>query len=83
MAGVLIDKAMLLIPKPPLSEKQKQEYFDVAIRNALAHGLTSVHDAKASPEMIDFFRRQVDFPCAIIAVCSEYNTESQRKENFR
>ena len=53
----MVDNAMLLIPKPPRSESQMQEYFDLAMKDALAYGLTSIHDADASPEMIHFIKK--------------------------
>lgn len=48
---------MSLIPKPPLSERMAREYFDVTMRDAVAHGLTSIHDADSQPEAISLFRK--------------------------
>jgi hypothetical protein len=55
--GIMVDNAMNLIPNPPLSERMVQEYFDVAIKDALAHGLTSIHDADTKPEAISLFKK--------------------------
>lgn len=57
IAGVMVDNAMTLIPNPPRSGSVMREYFDLAMKDALAHGLTSIHDAMSSPEMISFFKK--------------------------
>jgi hypothetical protein len=48
---------MILIPRPPLSERRAREYFDVTMKDALAHGLTSIHDADSQPEAIYLFKK--------------------------
>jgi len=55
--GIMVDNAMTLIPKPPWSDRQMKEYFDLTMKDALAHGLTSIHDADSSPRVISFFKR--------------------------
>jgi hypothetical protein len=55
--GVMVDNAMNLIPRPSLSESRAREYFDLTMKDALAHGLTSIHDADSSPEAISLFRK--------------------------
>ncbi|TFY78421.1 hypothetical protein EWM64_g5591 [Hericium alpestre] len=56
-AGVFVDNAMALVPIPPWTEAQMAEYFDIAMRDALSVGLTSIHDAWSSPEAIQFFKK--------------------------
>ncbi|KII83661.1 hypothetical protein PLICRDRAFT_180263 [Plicaturopsis crispa FD-325 SS-3] len=55
--GLFVDNAMQLIPKPAWSEAQMREYFDLAMRDAVKHGLTSIHDAGSSPEGIHFIKK--------------------------
>jgi len=55
--GIFVDNAMSLIPKPPRSERQMLEYFSTTVQEALAHGLTSIHDAAVYPPMIAFFKK--------------------------
>lgn len=55
----MVDNAMDLIPKPPRSEAIMHEYFDLTMKDGLAYGLTSIHDAMSTPEMISFFKKYV------------------------
>jgi predicted amidohydrolase YtcJ len=55
--GIMVDNAMDLIPKPPMSEESARDYFDVAMEDALAHGLTSIHDADSRPEAVSLFKK--------------------------
>ncbi|KIM90063.1 hypothetical protein PILCRDRAFT_2295 [Piloderma croceum F 1598] len=55
--GVMVDNAISLIPRPPLSESRAREYFDLTMKDALAHGLTSIHDADSSPEALSLFKK--------------------------
>ncbi|KIJ60432.1 hypothetical protein HYDPIDRAFT_189993 [Hydnomerulius pinastri MD-312] len=55
--GVFIDNAMALIPIPPPTKAQLLEYFDRAVRDAHAVGLTSIHDAATEPHMIEFYQQ--------------------------
>jgi hypothetical protein len=50
---------MDLIPTPPWSHEKMREYFNLAMTDALAHGLTSIHDAGSTADSIEFFRKQV------------------------
>ena len=59
---MFIDNAMSLIPRPPWSERQIEDYFHITMKDALAHGLTSIHDAESSPGMIDLYKRYVCVP---------------------
>ncbi|KAH7924458.1 hypothetical protein BV22DRAFT_1013302 [Leucogyrophana mollusca] len=58
--GILIDNAMLLIPAPPASKAQVLEYINRTITDALAVGLTSIHDAEATPRMIAGFKEYAE-----------------------
>ncbi|KAG6335056.1 hypothetical protein ID866_4034 [Astraeus odoratus] len=58
--GIFVDNAMLLIPLPPPSEIQMSHYFDRAAKDALAVGLTSIHDAATELHAIDFYRRYAE-----------------------
>ena len=58
-AGVLVDSAMALIPVPPPSEAQMTEQLARAVRDALAVGLTSVHDAAVNGRMLSVFKKSV------------------------
>lgn len=60
--GVLVDAAMALIPVPPPSEAQMTEQLERAVRDALAAGLTSVHDAAVSNRMLAVFKKSVSHP---------------------
>jgi len=59
-AGIFVDNAMDLVPIPEWSETQTTEYFETAVRDALRVGLTSIHDASSTPDMIAFFKRCVN-----------------------
>jgi hypothetical protein len=56
-AGVFVDNAMALVPIPPWTEAQVKDYFDRAMKDALQHGLTSIHDAATRPDVIKFFMK--------------------------
>ncbi|KAJ7779933.1 amidohydrolase family-domain-containing protein [Mycena metata] len=56
--GVLLDNAQELLKTPPLTEDDLVQRFTVAVNDALAYGLTSVHDAGLDPASLDFFARQ-------------------------
>ncbi|EGN99525.1 hypothetical protein SERLA73DRAFT_179580 [Serpula lacrymans var. lacrymans S7.3] len=57
--GVLLDNAQELIQKPPLTEDDLLKRFAATVKDALANGLTSVHDAGLNPLSLAFFKRQV------------------------
>lgn len=50
---------MALIPVPPPSEAQMTEQLARAVRDALAVGLTSVHDAAVNGRMLAVFKKSV------------------------
>ncbi|KAI0255480.1 amidohydrolase 3 [Lactifluus subvellereus] len=60
--GVFVDTAMDLIEnlRPAPTEVETFESFEVAMRDALRVGLTSIHDAASLPNEIAFFRRMAD-----------------------
>jgi len=55
--GIMVDNAMDLVPRPPWTEHQMQEYFTLTMKDALGHGLTSIHDADSQPDAISLFKR--------------------------
>ncbi|KAF7334584.1 Amidohydro-3 domain-containing protein [Mycena venus] len=56
--GMLLDNAQELLKIPPLTEEDLRARFTAAVNDALAYGLTSVHDAGLDPASLDFFIRQ-------------------------
>jgi hypothetical protein len=57
--GIFVDNAKNLIPSPALTFETMKRYFTSTMKDALAHGLTSIHDAGAPPEQIRFFKECV------------------------
>ncbi|KAG2068318.1 hypothetical protein BDR04DRAFT_1232852 [Suillus decipiens] len=55
--GIFVDNAMDLIPSQPFNEDRAMEYFTRASSDALAVGLTGVHDAFSVPEEIQFYKK--------------------------
>ncbi|KAG6844297.1 hypothetical protein H0H87_008078 [Tephrocybe sp. NHM501043] len=58
--GVFVDNAMALIPTPEWTEERTNQFFQTTMKDALAHGLTSIHDAMSSPEQIQFFKKKAE-----------------------
>ncbi|KAF7367692.1 Amidohydro-3 domain-containing protein [Mycena sanguinolenta] len=56
--GMLLDNAQELLDIPPLTEHDLMQRFTTAVTDALAYGLTSVHDANLNPALLAFFSRQ-------------------------
>ncbi|KAG8864034.1 hypothetical protein FRB96_006907 [Tulasnella sp. 330] len=56
--GIFVDNAMALVDqkRPPWTEKQMLHFFNGAVQDALAHGLTFIHDAMSSFPAINFFQ---------------------------
>lgn len=50
---------MSLVPIPKWSEWQMRDYAERTVKDALAVGLTSVHDAATSLQEFDLFKRYV------------------------
>lgn len=48
---------MSLIPSRPFDEARAMEFFTRTVTDALAVGLTSVHDAMSLPEEINFYKK--------------------------
>jgi hypothetical protein len=48
---------MALIHEPPWTEEQMKEFFEKTMKDAVAHGLTSIHDADSSPKMIAYSKK--------------------------
>lgn len=56
--GVFIDNAMDLVAAPQPTDEQMEEWAKLAMKDALAVGLTSVHDASSMEQgMVDVFKR--------------------------
>jgi len=55
---------MNLIPNPPWSADRMSDFFETTMKDALMHGLTSIHDADATS--IAFYKKLVLVPCEII-----------------
>jgi predicted component of type VI protein secretion system len=60
---VLLDNAQELLKTSPLTEDDLVQRFKLAMDDALAYGLTSIHDAGLDPTSLDFFVRSVFFLC--------------------
>lgn len=58
--GVFIDNAMDLIPAPSRTKERLSNSFDIAMKDALSHGLTSIHDADSRLDHINFFKRKAE-----------------------
>ncbi|KDQ54470.1 hypothetical protein JAAARDRAFT_38139 [Jaapia argillacea MUCL 33604] len=58
--GIFVDSAQNLIPLPPRTYKQMKEWWDVAMRDALSVGLTSVHDAGLGEAEGEFYKRMAE-----------------------
>ncbi|KAA1469512.1 hypothetical protein DENSPDRAFT_835150 [Dentipellis sp. KUC8613] len=58
--GVFVDNAMALVPLPKWTDAQMLGYFETAMKDALSVGLTSIHDAMSTPEIIQFFKKQAE-----------------------
>ncbi|KAI5118629.1 hypothetical protein M0805_006996 [Coniferiporia weirii] len=58
--GVFVDNAMSLISLPAWTDKQMLEFYITAVKEALSYGLTSIHDAATSLQMIKFLKKMAD-----------------------
>ncbi|TDL26855.1 hypothetical protein BD410DRAFT_782939 [Rickenella mellea] len=58
--GIFLDNAMALIPQPQWDEQDMLKFFATTVQEALANGLTSIHDAWTTPPMIKFFKRMAE-----------------------
>ena len=71
--GILLNQAQQLVEKhvPPLSLEQTEKAIELAARECVRNGLTSVHDARVSPLMLQAFReliRQGRMPVRLYAI---------------
>lgn len=57
LIGVLLDNAQELLKQPELTETDLLRRFKVAVKDAHAVGLTSIHDAGLDPASLAFFKR--------------------------
>ncbi|KAF6755157.1 amidohydrolase family-domain-containing protein [Ephemerocybe angulata] len=58
--GVFFDSAQNLIEMPSISGEELSRRLHMAARDALALGLTSLHDAGFKPESMEAFKREVE-----------------------
>ncbi|TFK75323.1 hypothetical protein BDN72DRAFT_832183 [Pluteus cervinus] len=58
--GTLLDNAQDLLKGLPLTDQELNRRFKVAVDSALAHGITSIHDAGLDPVSLSFFQRKAD-----------------------
>ncbi|KAF5321778.1 hypothetical protein D9619_001389 [Psilocybe cf. subviscida] len=59
-SGVFLDNAQDLLKQPKLTENDLMRRFNVAVRDALKYGITSIHDAGLDPMSLAFFKRQAE-----------------------
>ncbi|KAI0930719.1 hypothetical protein AcW1_003666 [Taiwanofungus camphoratus] len=58
--GVFLDNAQDLVKRPPPTHKTLEKRFNATVRDAHAHGLTTIHDAGFNPISLEFFKKQAD-----------------------
>ena len=71
--GILLNRAQALVEQhiPPMTLEQTKKAVEVAARECVRNGLTSVHDARVSPLMLEAFReliREDRLPLRIYAI---------------
>ncbi|KAI0742748.1 amidohydrolase family-domain-containing protein [Daedaleopsis nitida] len=81
--GVFLDDAQALVPVPKRSKRVMREYAERALKDALAVGLTSVHDASTSVEEFELFREldsEGQLPIRVYAMAdsSQLSPEEER-----
>ncbi|HJZ79931.1 MAG TPA: amidohydrolase, partial [Pyrinomonadaceae bacterium] len=59
--GILLNRAQELVERqiPPMSLEQTEKAIELAARECVRNGLTSVHDARVSPLMLQAFRELI------------------------
>ncbi len=55
--GIFVDAAQSLVPVPKWSTEQMREYAERALKDAVAVGLTSIHDAMTSVAELELFNQ--------------------------
>ncbi|KAI0351595.1 hypothetical protein OH77DRAFT_1523939 [Trametes cingulata] len=82
--GIFVDSAMSLVPIPKWSEMQMREYVYRTMKDALAVGLTSIHDAATSVEEFELFKQmdeENELPIRVYAMAdSDRLSPQQRKD---
>ncbi|KAJ7065050.1 amidohydrolase family-domain-containing protein [Mycena amicta] len=56
--GMFLDNAQDVVLQPELTDDELMRRFSVAVRDAIAFGLTSIHDAGLNPVSLEFFAKQ-------------------------
>ena len=54
-----MDNAQALVERPKPTHEALEARFNATVKDALAAGLTSIHDAGFDPMSLEFFRRFV------------------------
>jgi predicted amidohydrolase YtcJ len=57
LLGVVLDRAQDLMARMPLTDEVLSKRFAIAVKDATAVGLTSIHDAGLKSVSLDFFKR--------------------------
>ena len=76
--GILLNRAQELVEQhiPPLTLDQTEKAIELAARECVRNGLTSVHDARVSPLMLQALReliRQDRMPLRVYAILDGAN----------
>lgn len=56
---------MALLPIPKWTEVQMSQFFDTTMKEALARGLTSIHDAGVEPKPMAFYKKYISCPLGV------------------
>ncbi len=70
--------------RPEPTYKTLQKRFAATVKDAHAHGLTSVHDAGFNPISLEFFRRYAAslLPCALSVTLTNDRAPEKRTQVF-
>ncbi|KAH9830731.1 amidohydrolase family-domain-containing protein [Rhodofomes roseus] len=58
--GAFLDNAQTLVERPKPTHETLEARFNATVKDALAAGLTSIHDAALDPMSLEFFQRQAE-----------------------
>ncbi|KAI0370838.1 hypothetical protein BV20DRAFT_994092 [Pilatotrama ljubarskyi] len=83
--GIFVDAAMSLVPIPKWSEWQMREYAGKTMEDALAVGLTSIHDAATSIEEFELFKQMDEenaLPIRVYAMADSDRLSIEQRKNI-
>ncbi|KAI0668833.1 amidohydrolase family-domain-containing protein [Trametes maxima] len=83
--GVFLDAAQTLIPVPKWSEWQMRDYASRTVKDALAVGLTSIHDASTSLDELELFKeldQENELPIRVYAMADSDRINDEEKRNI-